>query len=175
MQKYSESNQKVTQLDTYTNPLFVIHIADSIDACKKNQDLGTQGGHNRRTKDLLAWAKKRRRHIRREDLIAYLCSRSPPPRHKGTPPISRTVSRVNPERSATLLSSPRETMAPREEPDLQPFKDALALHGMFVSSWTVPHQFLILDLYASLSKSFFHVLGFLKQFYPIMYSDQLGV
>ena len=58
-------------------------------------------------------------------------------------------------------------MAPREEPDLQPFKDALALHGMFVSSWTVPHWFLILilDLYASLSKKFFHVLGFLKVFF----------
>lgn len=71
--------------------------------------------------DMLAWVKKRRRTIRREDLISFLCGKLPPHRS------SRTNSRlavVAPSRA----NSPVETGS-SVEADLEPFREAIALHG----------------------------------------------
>uniref|UniRef100_A0A8C4V1Y4 CP072 protein n=1 Tax=Falco tinnunculus TaxID=100819 RepID=A0A8C4V1Y4_FALTI len=97
---------------------------ESVDAHQRSFDVGIQIGYQRRNKDVLAWVKKRRRTIRREDLISFLCGKVPPPRNSRAPPRLTVVS---PNRAtSTETSSSVET-------DLQPFREAIALHGEQVS------------------------------------------
>ncbi|KAG9263856.1 telomere attrition and p53 response 1 protein [Astyanax mexicanus] len=91
---------------------------ESVDAHERSYDLGIQTGHQRRSKDVLAWVKKRRRTIRREDLISFLCGKAPPPR------ISRAAPRLSPNRQ------PSSDTVSSVETDLQPFREAIALHGL---------------------------------------------
>lgn len=42
--------------------------------------MGCQTGYQKRNKEILAWAKKKRRHIKRDELLSYLSGRSPPRR-----------------------------------------------------------------------------------------------
>ncbi|MBN3303976.1 HUWE1-associated protein modifying stress responses 1 [Amia ocellicauda] len=94
---------------------------ESMEAHQRSYDLGIQIGYQRRNKDVLAWVKKRRRTIRREDLISFLCGKAPPPRTSRAPPRLTVVS---PNRApSTETSSSVET-------DLQPFREAIALHGL---------------------------------------------
>lgn len=51
---------------------------ESIEALRRSAELGGQAGYQRRTRDVLAWAKKRRRHIRREELISFLTGKTLP-------------------------------------------------------------------------------------------------
>ncbi|XP_032086343.1 UPF0472 protein C16orf72 homolog isoform X2 [Thamnophis elegans] len=93
---------------------------ESVDAHQRSFDVGIHIGYQRRNKDVLAWVKKRRRTIRREDLISFLCGKAPPPRNSRAPPRLTVVS---PNRAtSTETSSSVET-------DLQPFREAIALHG----------------------------------------------
>uniref|UniRef100_A0A8C5PNT7 HUWE1 associated protein modifying stress responses n=1 Tax=Leptobrachium leishanense TaxID=445787 RepID=A0A8C5PNT7_9ANUR len=94
---------------------------DGLDAHQRSFDLGIQIGYQRRNKDVLAWVKKRRRTIRREDLISFLCGKVPPPRNSRAPPRLTVVS-PNRATSAETGSS--------AETDLQPFREAIALHGL---------------------------------------------
>ena len=100
---------------------------------KKNFDSGCQYGQARRTKDIISWAKKRRRNIRKEDLIAFLCGKNPPLRHKSGAVLTKSTSRNSIEKSSPRLhmpaASPSCQLERRDEPDLQPFRDALALQG----------------------------------------------
>lgn len=94
---------------------------ESVEAHQRSYDLGIQIGHQRRNKDVLAWVKKRRRTIRREDLISFLCGKAPPPRS----------SRANPR--LTVVSpnrAPSTETGSSVETDLQPFREAIALHGL---------------------------------------------
>lgn len=70
---------------------------------------------------MLAWVKKRRRTIRREDLISFLCGKAPPHRSSRSNPRLAVVA---PSRA----NSPAETGS-SVEADLQPFREAIALHG----------------------------------------------
>ncbi|KAL0617439.1 protein C16orf72-like protein [Plecturocebus cupreus] len=93
--------------------------SESVDTHQRSFDIGIQIGYQRRNKDVLAWVKKRRRTIRREDLISFLCGKVPPPRNSRAPPRLTVVS---PNRAtSTETSSSVET-------DLQPFREAIALH-----------------------------------------------
>ncbi|XP_013388430.1 UPF0472 protein C16orf72 homolog [Lingula anatina] len=98
---------------------------ESADNMKRWFDLGIQCGQQRKTRDIVAWAKKRRRHIRREDLIAFLSGKNPPPRHRPSPTRSRGTSHMN------FTECPPAVIPPAEpEPDLQTFREALALQGL---------------------------------------------
>ncbi|XP_008138524.2 HUWE1-associated protein modifying stress responses [Eptesicus fuscus] len=94
---------------------------ESVDTQQRSFDTGIQIGYQRRNKDVLAWVKKRRRTIRREDLISFLCGQVPPPRNSRAPP-RLTVGSPN-RATSTETSSSAET-------DLQPFREAIALHGL---------------------------------------------
>ncbi|XP_062388610.1 UPF0472 protein C16orf72 homolog [Sardina pilchardus] len=94
---------------------------ESVDARQRSYDLGIQIGYQRRNKDVLAWVKKRRRTIRREDLISFLCGKAPPPRTSRAAP-KLTVMSPNRASSTDTVSS--------VEADLQPFREAIALHGL---------------------------------------------
>uniref|UniRef100_A0A3Q2YKN4 HUWE1 associated protein modifying stress responses a n=1 Tax=Hippocampus comes TaxID=109280 RepID=A0A3Q2YKN4_HIPCM len=95
---------------------------ESVEAHQRSFDRGIQIGHQRRNKDMLAWVKKRRRTIRREDLISFLCGKAPP--HRSSRANTR-LAMVAPSRA----NSPVETGS-SVEADLQPFREAIALHGL---------------------------------------------
>ncbi len=98
---------------------------------KRAVELGIQCGHQRRTRELLNWAKKKRRHIRREDLIGYLCGKNPPVKPRPpTATLSRSAGKVSLERSSPRLPAP-EMRHDDDEPDLQPFRDAIALQRKY--------------------------------------------
>lgn len=94
--------------------------SESVEARQRSYDLGIHLGYQRRNKEVIAWVKKRRRNIRREDLISFLCGKVPPPRTSRAPPRVAVVSASRP--SAPEASDSVET-------DLQPFREAIALHG----------------------------------------------
>ncbi|KAI4539528.1 hypothetical protein MG293_009923 [Ovis ammon polii] len=80
---------------------------ESGDTQQRSFDIGIQIGYQRRSKNVLAWVKTRRRTIRREDLISFLCGKVPPPRNSRAPPRLTVVS---PNRAtATETSSSVET------------------------------------------------------------------
>ena len=97
---------------------------ESADAHQRSHDLGIQIGYQRRNKEVLAWVKKRRRTIRREDLISFLCGKAPPPRTTRAPPRVTMVPTSRPSTPETGSSV---------ETDLQPFREAIALHGGLLS------------------------------------------
>lgn len=107
---------------------------ESIEARQRSYDLGIHLGSQRRNKDVIAWVKKRRRTIRREDLISFLCGKVPPPRTPRAPPRVAVVSASRPPPPETDSSV---------ETDLQPFREAIALHGEQTDGWSSrPGRFL---------------------------------
>ncbi|XP_052027889.1 HUWE1-associated protein modifying stress responses [Apodemus sylvaticus] len=98
---------------------------ESGDAYHRSFELGVQVGYQRRVREVLEWVKKGRSIIRREDLISFLCGKVPP-----TPPPPRT-SRTSPRSptAASTQAAASESSTPVEV-DLQPFHEAIALHGL---------------------------------------------
>ncbi|XP_077425428.1 HUWE1-associated protein modifying stress responses-like [Vanacampus margaritifer] len=93
---------------------------ESMEARQRSYDLGIQIGYQRRNKEMMAWVKKRRRTIRREDLISFLCGKNPPPRASWAPPRGAVVAASRP---------PPPEKGSSMETDLQPFREAIALHA----------------------------------------------
>ena len=56
----------------------IFNLTDSIDTNKRNFDAGYQLGHKKRNREVIAWAKKKKRSIRRDELLSYLSGSSPP-------------------------------------------------------------------------------------------------
>ncbi|XP_022200928.1 UPF0472 protein C16orf72 homolog [Nilaparvata lugens] len=75
---------------------------ESSESIRKSGELGIQTGYQRRNKEILNWARKKRRYIRREDLISYLAGKSLPPRatphhHRSSPrPLLLVTDRHSP-------------------------------------------------------------------------------
>ena len=97
---------------------------------RKSFELGSQLGSHRRTKELLGWAKKRRRRLQREELIAYLCGKSAPARLRVAPSLTKPGA----GKFSVELGTPRFVRDDSAEADLQPFKDALAVQGQLLQS-----------------------------------------
>lgn len=95
---------------------------ESSESLRRTTELAMQCGYQKRNRELLSWAKKKRRNIRREDLLAYLSGKPLPPRstthhtHRGSP-RHRNIS-------------PPPGVAPPEslgsDADLHTFREALA-------------------------------------------------
>ena len=102
-------------------------LTESLESHQRSYELGVQRAYQRRNKDVLAWVKKRRRNIRREDLISFLCGKAPPPRNPRrdaqTPKHGHALSVMSPGRPPSTESGSSV------EADLQPFREAIALHG----------------------------------------------
>lgn len=96
-------------------------------------ELGQQTGRNNRTKDLMAWARKKRRHIRREDLLAYLSGRPLPPRNRYNSQSGRrhslSLERGLPRHSHNLAHHSLPSSDPLDA-DLDRFEEALTLQGI---------------------------------------------
>lgn len=92
-------------------------LSDSNESIRRTSDLAHQAGHQRRTKELLSWARRRRHLIRREELIAYLAGRNLPARpHRASP-------------RPKMLHEGQPVANPLED-NLNTFREALALSGM---------------------------------------------
>lgn len=102
---------------------------DSVDTARHCVDLGVQTGKQRRTRDIISWVKKRRRNIRREDLLAFLCGKNPPPRSRMPSGIVRHSPSSRMERPFPRFPS-ADSIATNGEPDLQAFREAIALQGL---------------------------------------------
>ncbi|XP_075395528.1 HUWE1-associated protein modifying stress responses 2 [Tenrec ecaudatus] len=95
------------------------------DVQRQSFDLGVQVGRQRRVGDVLAWAQKGRSLIRREDLIGFLCGKGP-----ATPPApSAPRPAAKPAAAAVGGAVPAEAASSAALVDLQPFHEAIALHG----------------------------------------------
>ena len=53
-------------------------VSGSSEVCRQCTDCGVRYGQRKRTRDIVAWAKKKRRHIRREELLAFLLDKPDP-------------------------------------------------------------------------------------------------
>ena len=108
--------------------LYSFLCTDSVDTARHCVDLGVQTGKQRRTRDIISWVKKRRRHIRREDLLAFLCGKNPPPRSRipSGMVLHSQSSRI--ERPFPRFPS-ADSIPTNTEPDLQAFREAIALQG----------------------------------------------
>lgn len=57
---------------------------ESCEGIKRTSEAASQCGYQKRTRELADWARsKKRRFIRREDLLAYLAGRPPPTQNSG--------------------------------------------------------------------------------------------
>jgi hypothetical protein len=106
--------------------------------------LGIINGEQRKTKELLCWARrKQRRHIRTEEVYDYLIGR-PPYRFASRPYNSNssiTTTEIGSTNSGTTNSSnlrrqesTTELTTNQNQPvvdDLQTFRQALVMHGIF--------------------------------------------
>lgn len=60
--------------------------SDSVDVCRQCMECGIRHGQHKRTREIITWLKKKKRVIRREELLAFLLDKpypqdSPPPPH----------------------------------------------------------------------------------------------
>lgn len=83
--------------------------------------LGVQSGRNSRARDIAAWARKKRKSIRRDELLAYLCGKSMPAHSHHRNRQNRSIDRQLPRRSHQNESF--------QSTDF-PVRDALTLQGL---------------------------------------------
>jgi len=116
---------------------------ESLDALKDSVQLGIINGEQRKTKELLCWARrKQRRHIRTEEVYDYLIGR-PPYRFASrpyNPNSSLTTTEIGSTNSGTTNSSNlrrqdsgTELTTNQNQPivdDLQTFRQALVMHDI---------------------------------------------
>ncbi|CAF1413152.1 unnamed protein product [Rotaria magnacalcarata] len=116
---------------------------ESLDALKDTVQLGIINGEQRKTKELLCWARrKQRRHIRTEEVYDYLIGR-PPYRFASRPynpnsslaatEIGSTNSGTTNSSSLRRQESTTELTTSQNQPvvdDLQTFRQALVMHDI---------------------------------------------
>lgn len=105
---------------------------DGVDSLHNCVDFGFQKGKQYRNRDIVAWVKKKRRNIRREDLLAFLCGKNPPARNRHASSMVRhsQSSRLSVERTHSPRLQGPESLSSGNEPDLQAFREAIALQGL---------------------------------------------
>ncbi|KAF7417767.1 hypothetical protein HZH68_000420 [Vespula germanica] len=111
---------------------------DSVDSMRRCSELGIETGKQKRSKEIMNWARKKRRMIRREDLLAYLAGKPPPPRphsHRSSPKPRMMVCGSSPSQSPTQSMVVSQTSTPGIDldPELHTFREAIALSGSSVS------------------------------------------
>lgn len=93
---------------------------ESGEAHQRSFDLGVQLGGQRRSKDLLEWARKGRSTIYREELISFLCGKGPP-----TPCTPRL-----PQKPPAGGAQQAQETSSSGDVDLRPFHEAIAQQGL---------------------------------------------
>ncbi|ENN76931.1 telomere attrition and p53 response 1 protein isoform X2 [Dendroctonus ponderosae] len=125
---------------------------DSCEGLKKITELSKQTGYQKRTSELLNWAKRKRRVIRREDLLAFLAGKpspkqnhhhhhrlSPRPRNMSPPPSHKDSGNPSADQNLHMfreaLTNSRRGCSTHSETDLCSFiAGEMARHGTKRSS-----------------------------------------
>lgn len=103
---------------------------ESCEGIKRVGDIAVQCGYQRRTREIFDWARsKRRRYIRRDDLLAYLAGKPPPSLHHINRVPQLRLS-PKPESQHNMFSSSNQILVgsnqmSSETTDLHTFKEAL--------------------------------------------------
>ncbi|XP_033323867.1 HUWE1-associated protein modifying stress responses isoform X2 [Megalopta genalis] len=103
---------------------------DSVDSVRRCSELGGEVGRQKRSKEIMNWARKKRRMIRREDLLAYLAGKPPPPRphsHRSSPKPRSCGSPPSQSSTPSMVVSPTSTIGNDPDPELHTFREAIAL------------------------------------------------
>ncbi|EFN63563.1 UPF0472 protein C16orf72-like protein [Camponotus japonicus] len=112
---------------------------DSVDCMRRCSDLGVEMGRQKHCKEIMNWARKKRRMIRREDLLAYLSGKPPPPprphSHRSSPKPRMMVcgSPSSQSQMPSMVIAPAPTAGSDPDPELHTFREAIALSGSPVS------------------------------------------
>ncbi|CAH0564500.1 unnamed protein product [Brassicogethes aeneus] len=100
---------------------------ESCEGLKKTSELARQSGYQKRNNELLNWAKRKRRLIRREDLLAYLSGKPPPPsrqnHHHSHHRLSPRPRNISPPPGNVPIPPPGSTPI---DSNLHTFREALA-------------------------------------------------
>ncbi|XP_054155107.1 HUWE1-associated protein modifying stress responses-like [Oppia nitens] len=154
-QLYQSREQNVSVWNPFQNAASAVTTLykECIESQKRFFEFGLQSGQQKRNKELLSWLKKRKRQIRREDLIAYLSgatSQGHPLHHHYHHPHHRTWGSPKPRLSIsdstgrcafTRLSLSdglsdgnsnlnTDTSNTTDETDLETFREALSFSGI---------------------------------------------
>lgn len=99
-------------------------MLESFDSLKRQEEKGIRCGYQKRTKDITEWVKnKRRRYIRREELLSYLAGRTT--QNVQSSGLSR---RTSPKSDISIQPSSLtnlENISTHEPVDLNVFTEAL--------------------------------------------------
>ncbi|XP_043497675.1 UPF0472 protein C16orf72 homolog isoform X3 [Polistes fuscatus] len=122
---------------------FVVNTLDSVDSMRRCSELGIETGKQKRSKEIMNWARKKRRMIRREDLLAYLAGKPPPPRphsHRSSPKPRMMVCGSSPSQSPTQSMVVSQTSSPGIDldPELHTFREAISLSGGWILKNCIP-------------------------------------
>lgn len=111
---------------------FIFCFSDGQEIMDKCFELGCQMGSNRKSKDCLKWLKTKKRKIPREEVLGYICGKSPPLRTRPTA-ATRTPSRLS-DRSGNRHLRPSDYGGgTRHDVDeLDTFRQAIAMQGVFL-------------------------------------------
>ncbi|KAI4484834.1 hypothetical protein M0804_007400 [Polistes exclamans] len=126
------------ELSAYQYIYIYIYVHYSVDSMRRCSELGIETGKQKRSKEIMNWARKKRRMIRREDLLAYLAGKPPPPRphsHRSSPKPRMMVCGSSPSQSPTQSMVVSQTSSPGIDldPELHTFREAISLSGSSVS------------------------------------------
>ncbi|XP_034948417.1 UPF0472 protein C16orf72 homolog isoform X2 [Chelonus insularis] len=113
----------------------------SLEGMRRCSELGLEMGRQKRSKEIMNWARKKRRMIRREDLLAYLAGKPPPPRphtHRSSPKPRTMVCGSPPTQSnaGNMVVSPAPEPIDDQDTNLHTFREAIALSGSPMSRRT---------------------------------------
>lgn len=113
--------------------LYCVYFAECLSRLQYCVELGQQTGRYTRTRDIVAWARKRHRTIRRDDLLAFLCGKTTKSRSGETSKSRSGGPSGRPPRHSisTLRHSHSLASADGVAGDLGPFHHALALQGTY--------------------------------------------
>lgn len=100
---------------------------DSCESLKRTTEIAKQSGYQKRNNEILHWAKRKRRLIRREDLLAYLAGKPPPlsrqsHHHHGHHRLSPRPRNISPP---PHHRDPSNTTPHLIDPNLHMFREAL--------------------------------------------------
>ncbi|KAK0080985.1 hypothetical protein PV325_012991 [Microctonus aethiopoides] len=107
---------------------------DSLEGMRRCSELGLEMGRQKRSKEIMNWARKKRRMIRREDLLAYLSGKPSPPRphtHRSSPKPRMMVCGSPPSQSPapSMVVTPTPEPTDDQDSELHTFREAIALSG----------------------------------------------
>jgi len=99
---------------------------ESCDGIRRTSETAMQCGYQRRTREIADWARsKRRRYIRREDLLSYLAGKSPP--------SMIHVTKLPPHLFSSTKPQPHHGQHHQNQPPIQQHNDHHVHNGAFVS------------------------------------------